>query len=338
MNSVERFEDVFAQAWPPSIWCEAHVVAAISGGADSCALLAALLRTKTEGPGEIVAAHFNHGLRGAAADADADFVADFAERMSVRCVVGRGDVTCTGDGVEAAARAARYAFLRKTAEECGARYVVTAHTGDDQVETVMHRIVRGTGIAGLAGMRAARRLSADVTLIRPMLNVRRAEVMAYLQALGLTYRDDETNAQLRFTRNRIRHELLPLLRSEYNCDVDAALLRLAQLAGENQRVIDTLVIRLQARAVEVSGDLVVINSSDLRSEPRYLVRELLLCIWKRAAWPEQAMGYAEWESLADLLLAMDNNAHRQRIFPGNVQATKKGEQLTLTRLENPSAR
>jgi tRNA(Ile)-lysidine synthase len=117
------------------------------------------------------------------------------------------------DGVEAAARAARYEFLQATAERLGARYVATAHTADDQAETVLHHIVRGTGLAGLAGMSRARSLGAAATLIRPLLSFRRRDVIEYLGALGQSYCEDTTNRDPAFTRSRIRHELLPLLAS-----------------------------------------------------------------------------------------------------------------------------
>lgn len=327
-------EAAIAAAWPPAAWADTHVVVAVSGGADSCALLAALTRLKCSGGGEIVAAHFNHGLRGAAGDADAEFVREFATRLGVRVVVGRGNVAgaaqLAGDGVEAAARAARYQFLLEIAQQCGARYVATAHTADDQVETVLHRILRGTGIVGLAGIPAVRSLSESVTLVRPLLASRRSEVTEYLRERELQYRTDETNADRRFTRNRLRHELLPLLRRDFNTDVDSAVLRLAQLAGENQMVIDGLVSELDARAVRLDGDLVIVSSTPLRNEPRYLIRELFTRVWRRSDWPQQAMGFAEWESLVEVLWS---DQPRTRILPGNIQATKKGEQLTLTRLE-----
>lgn len=331
-----RLETAIAEAWPTAAWVESHVVVAASGGADSCALLAALVALKSTGDGEIVGAHFNHTLRGAASDADEAFVREFGKQLGVRVVIGRGDVASAaaeaGDGLEAAARAARYQFLLEAARQSGARYIATAHTADDQVETVLHRVLRGTGIAGLAGMRAARPLSETVTLVRPMLQLQRCEVLAYLAERGLKYCDDETNSDLRFTRNRLRHELLPQLRARYNPEVDSALLRLAQLAGESQNVIDALVEQLADRSVRVGVNEVVIAVAALQSQPRCLVRELLVYIWRRLDWPQQAMGYAQWDALADLVFAQSNTPPSQRILPGNIQATKKGEQLTLTRL------
>ena len=150
------------------------------------------------------------------------FVVELCRRLSVTCEVGRVAVDRlaaeSGDGIEAAARTARYHFLEQTAGRLGARFVATAHTADDQAETILHRIIRGTGIRGLSGMARARPLG-HATLIRPLLGVRRAELQTYLDALGQPYRHDQSNADLRFTRNRIRHQTMPQLREQYNAGV-----------------------------------------------------------------------------------------------------------------------
>src|SRR5262249_19663731 len=144
------------------------------------------------------------------------------------------------DGLEAAARDARYHFLRSTAERLGARYVATGHTADDQVETILHHILRGSGLAGLAGVPRLRSPSAAVTLIRPLLTIERTEVEDYLRQLGQDYRCDASNLSTEHTRNRIRHELLPLLADRFNPHVRDALRRLGTLAGEAQEVLSGL--------------------------------------------------------------------------------------------------
>ena len=154
---------------------------------------------------------------------------------------------------EATARTARYAFLQETAERFGARYVVTGHTADDQAETILHRIVRGTGIAGLAGMARVRPLGPAATLIRPLLDFRRLELLAYLTDLGQPFRSDSSNSDTAFTRNRIRCRLLPELAAEYNPGVVASLVRLGRLAGEVQSVVDALVEDLAALCLLPAG-------------------------------------------------------------------------------------
>ena len=216
--------------------------------------------------------------------------------------IGRCDVATLaadqGDGLEAAARTARYDFLRATAERLGARFVAVAHTADDQIETVLHRLIRGTGVAGLAGMPRVRPLSPTVSLVRPLLGVSRQDVLTYLQQVGQDFRTDASNADSRFTRNRLRHQLLPLLRSEFNADVDAALLRLAHQADESQQLVAALAEELFRRAVIVSASHVEIDCRQLAIEPRLLVREACKLAWNAVGWPLQNMGFDQWQQLA----------------------------------------
>src|SRR6476646_5281935 len=168
-NAQLAFEKQLALAWPCDQWQDAHVLLAVSGGADSVALLRAVLSLKDTcgGRGAVHVAHLNHALRGDAAAADQAWLDKLCRRLGVSLVVGRSDVRSRaaeqGDGLEAAAREARYEFLSSTAEQLGARFVATAHTADDQAETVLQRIVRGTGLAGLAGIPSSRRLSSSAT-------------------------------------------------------------------------------------------------------------------------------------------------------------------------------
>lgn len=326
-------ETKLATAWPPADWAEVTVVAAVSGGCDSVALLRALSALKT-GVGRLGAAHLNHQLR-PEADDDERFVVDLCRRLDVPCEVGRVAVDRlaaeSGDGIEAAARAARYDFLEQTAGRLGARFIVTAHTADDQAETILHRIIRGTGVRGLSGMARVRPLG-HATLIRPLLGVRRAELQAYLDALGQPYCHDRSNADPRFTRNRIRHEVMPLLRGQFNSGVTEALLRLGTLAGEVQAVVDDLVEDSFRGGVEVDGPSVVrIELSAIAGRPRYLVREFFMTLWRRQGWPMQSMGRRKWDELSELALSAAPTA--RRVFPGGVTAEVAQRQLILRALE-----
>lgn len=327
---------MLAAAWPPDAWADVTVLVAVSGGADSVALLHGLLSLKSGGEGRLVVGHLNHRLR-EDADADEQFVAQLASRFGLEFCRGRleqGSLTGAGQGLEAAAREARYRFLRTTAERLGARYVACGHTADDQIETVLHRIFRGTGIAGLAGMPAARRLSEAVTLVRPLLSVRRSELLEYLDQIGQAYRHDRSNLDRRFTRNRLRHDLLPHLAEHYNPAVGDALLRLARLAGEVQEVAMRRVGQLKSRAVVESHHRVLLLRQGLAGEPRYIVRELIQAVWSREAWPRRAMGFDEWELLVRMLLGEETIVGEQsekRILPGNVTAQIVEEGLELHR-------
>jgi len=268
--------------------------------------------------------------------ADQQFVARLCQSLGVDCVEGQADrpnANAPGESLEEAARAARYAFLTRSAEQLGARYVATGHTADDQAETILHRIVRGTGIGGLQGMPRARQLSPAVTLIRPMLGLRRAQLAAYLDDLEQPYRSDSSNEDTRFTRNRIRHELLPQLAEQYNSGVVDALLRLGKLSGEVQSVVDKLVDELIERCVvRETSQRVRIDTAALRGQSTYVIRELLMAVWREEGWPMQSMGFAQWELLAEMAVSKS----LPQTFPGEVSARKAGDHLILGREERQS--
>jgi tRNA(Ile)-lysidine synthase len=209
--------------------------------------------------------------------------------------------------------------------------VATGHTADDQAETVLLRILRGTGIAGLAGIRRHRQLTPGVSLVRPLLNVSRDQAREYVESLGQGYRDDRSNSDLRYTRNRVRHELLPHLADQYNPGVVDALTRLAGLAEGVQDVVASLLGDLQTRCVRVdSPDQVTVDCRELASVSRYLVRELLIAVWQQQGWPLQAMGYERWEQLADLACpAVPPSTDWKRVFPGSICVQRDGPWLRL---------
>ena len=342
MPRMHPLELKLERSWPTGQWQEVTVLLAVSGGSDSIAMLRAMAALSPKPTPLLHVAHFNHGLRGDDADEDQAFVQEVCRRLGLKCLVGRAGVDYprvgSNDGVEASARAARYPFLQETAERIGARYVVTAHTADDQAETILHRIIRGTGIGGLAGMPRARKLGTAVTLIRPFLDFHRRELTAYLADIGQTHREDSTNADTDLTRNCIRHELLPMLAKRFNPSVDQALLRLGSLAGELQSLIDRLVERLFQEAVTCAtdGQTVRIDATRLAAEPPYLVREVLLAVWRHKRWPMQSMGFEEWSGLAEMVTAAASTSPRptetnRRTFPGNVSATAKPKLLLLCR-------
>ncbi len=337
MPPTLAIETRLAQSWPPDQWHDLTLLLAVSGGADSVALLRAMLALKLAGDGRLIVAHVNHHLRGEASDADEHFVADLCHDLQIPCEIGHVDLQSEDrrdDGIESAARSARYAFLQQAASRVGARYVVTAHTADDQVETILHRILRGTGISGLSGMERARPLG-PATLLRPLLEFRRSELLQYLEQLSQPYRVDASNSDFRFTRNRIRGQLLPELAAAFNPMVADALLRLGNLAGEVNAVMDRLVDRLYASSVtELRPDGVSIRADRVMGVERYLVRHLLMAVWRRAEWPMQAMGYPQWDLLADMLVPAAQRSpatpHKQ-VFPGAVLAESIGDALHLTR-------
>jgi tRNA(Ile)-lysidine synthase len=342
------FETDFEAAWPSSQWSESHVLLAISGGADSVAMLRAAVAVKKRagGAGRLLAAHLNHGLRGDESDSDAEWVRQLCGRLHVPLECEKRNVAQTaqqqGDGWEAAARTVRYEFLQTTAERLGARYVAVAHTADDQIETVLHRILRGTGIRGLGGMPFARSLAPSVALVRPLLKIRRQQVLSYLGDVGQDFRDDASNIDLRFTRNRLRHELLPLLRAGYNSDIDETLLRLAAQAEEAHRLVSAFAEELVGERVKLEltspGDAddrlraseLRIDCRGLSEQPAVVVRELLRHAWDTAGWPQQNMGFDEWQLLASM--AAGNEDPRPITLPGSFRASRHGDMLAIEAL------
>jgi tRNA(Ile)-lysidine synthase len=233
-----------------------RVAAAVSGGADSVALLQLLRELRPELGIVLAVAHFNHGLREQAA-ADEAFVGELARQHELEFIAGRGDVrdhalTCKLS-IEAAARELRYQWFARVALEQRLDCIATAHTQDDQAETVLMKFLRGAGTRGLAGIYpqlelcgagasdAASSDAAGIRIVRPLLCVTRAEVEAYLTALGQSWREDESNLDRRFLRNRVRHDLLPLLEREYNPNLRRQLRDAAEIARGEEEYWEPLV-------------------------------------------------------------------------------------------------
>ncbi len=260
------------------------VLVAVSGGPDSLALLHALDALRGElGLGALAAAHFDHGLRAEASAADAAFVLGFCDSHGIPCHIGQADVGLVARerkiGKQAAARLVRYRFLDAAAAQTGADKIATAHTQDDQAETVLLNVLRGAGLDGLRGIPARRG-----PYIRPLLGVSRADVLAYCDAHGLIPRCDASNLSLQYTRNRLRLELLPQIERDYNPAVRASLLRLSEIAAR-----DADFLRLQAEAALLGMTLpapdngaLVLDCRKLRQAHPSLLRHVL-----RAAFSQQ---------------------------------------------------
>lgn len=234
------------------------IVVAVSGGMDSVALLDAIIRLHKRGklPVKIFAAHLNHQLRGEESDDDEAFVIRLAAQHEIPCLTERIAVAQIAKdkklNLEAAARQLRYDFLERAAEKAGAGFVCTAHTLDDQAETILMRLLRGTGTEGLSGIHPVKPLGQSVKLIRPLLKVTRAEIAAHCQQYNLEFRHDSSNDSLAFTRNRVRHELLPLLNS-FNPRSNLALVRLGDLLADEESFLRQTTSQALAEARQGNG-------------------------------------------------------------------------------------
>ena len=274
-----------ADCWPAG---GERLVIGISGGPDSTALAFLLdeLSSTEDRDWRLHLAHLNHGLRGTDSDHDARFVTDLAERHGWEVTIDHRPVRerakQSGGTLEETARNERYDFFERVLTNQNAQVIATAHHADDNVETVWHRLIRGTGIRGLSGIPAIRplRKGQPYRLIRPLLNVRRADILAYLDERGMTYCHDHTNEVTEFTRNRIRNELIPKLEQDYNPSVADAVLRLAEQARRLnefvQRAVDEKfpTMLIGERGAEHPTEI-TLNATALLREPQALQTELI---------------------------------------------------------------
>jgi tRNA(Ile)-lysidine synthase len=272
------------------------VVVGVSGGPDSLCLLHLLCRLRAQAGGSwnlrLHVAHLHHGLRGAAADADAAFVRDLAVDWGLPVHVEHADVPALAEehglAVEEAARRARYAFLGRVAGEVGARTVAVGHNADDQAETVLMHLLRGSGLAGLRGMLPCtpladyRLLGLDlgarpegIRLIRPLLDIPRAEIQAYCDYYGLAPRFDRSNLDTTYFRNWLRHEVIPLL-EQHNPKLRQVLRRSAQVIGRDYALLRSLLEESWSRVV-IEERLQPESASEGECPEEYIVLDL-------AAW------------------------------------------------------
>jgi tRNA(Ile)-lysidine synthase len=305
-------------------------VVAVSGGGDSVGLLRVLHQLAPAVGLRLSVAHLDHGVRGEAARADAGFVAELAASLGLPFDLGEWQPARAGH-FESDARRARYQWLVEVARSRGAAGVAAGHTRDDQAETILHRIVRGTGLRGLAGMPRVRALSTDppIHLVRPLLDVSRRGIRDHLAILGQPFREDQTNVDLARTRARIRHDLLPKLAAEYNPNVAEALVRLGQLAAASQGAMEADLSELEHAAIITSSpDCVVLKPDCLRTIPRFRRTEVLRRVWRRAGWPERGMSARRWRRLAALV--RNQEIPRAEIGAG-VAVSSEGAYLVLRR-------
>ncbi len=244
-----------------------RVVVAVSGGADSVALLHVLRELRQALALSLHVAHVDHRLR-ADSDRDARFVTDLAARFALPVDVLPVDVPSQGSP-EDAARRARYAALEALADRIGADRIAVAHTADDQAETVLMRVLEGAGPGGLAGIPPRRG-----RIIRPFIEARRSDVVGALAHAALEWREDPTNVDRRFLRNRVRHDILPMLAKE-RPDIVAALARTARLARESRETMERLAADELARVAIIERDGIVLPLDRLRALPRELAAEVL---------------------------------------------------------------
>jgi len=257
------------------------ILVAVSGGADSVCLLQVLYSLRDELKISLQAAHLNHQLRGSESDRDAAFVKDLAERLGLPVTIRDGAVleyqAEKGLTLEEATREVRYAFLAETAAACGAAAVAAGHTQNDQVETILLHLLRGSGTEGLEGLRPSHNLlinGRSLTVIRPLLTIARPEIEACCRANYLAYCQDSSNLSPAILRNRVRHELIPLLNT-YNQDAAGALLRMSRIAADEAAFMESEVTRLWEQTTSRQGSNILIDKQAFNCLPAALQRRII---------------------------------------------------------------
>jgi len=280
-----------------------QVTCAVSGGADSVALLFAMYLLSEKLQIRLGAAHFNHHLRGEESDRDEAFVREFCQRYDIPLTTGGGDIIPGKKGLEAAAREARYAFLRTLPGK-----IATAHTADDNAETVLMHMVRGTGLKGLGGI-----TPVNGSLIRPMLGVTRQEVETFLQEYHLQYVSDSSNDTDAFLRNRLRHHVMPLLKQE-NPRLVENLSSMALRLREDEQVLSDMA----APVTDVTA---------LREMPRALRGRALSAFLENCGVKEPE---AQHVALVEKLVFSDKPSAKAS-FPGGVTVARNYHRLEVCR-------
>jgi len=235
-----------------------RVIAAVSGGADSVAMLHALVELKDALGITLFVFHLDHGLRGRASNADALFVERLCKQLKVRGVVTKRllirEKARPGNSIEMTARSARLEEMRSALSKLKADVVAVAHHADDQAETVLMRLLSGSGLEGLAGMDYESEPLPGLHVVRPMLDVSRKDIRSYLRRKKASWREDASNRSVRFRRNRIRHEMLPYLRKQGFAGVDSVLVRLSEIMRAENELIEqrtgALVTRVKIRSTD----------------------------------------------------------------------------------------
>ena len=284
------------------------VICAVSGGADSIALLWCMWMLREKLGITVEAAHFNHNLRGAESDRDEQFVRDFCDFHDIPLHVGGGTIVPGKKGLEAAAREARYAFLRSLNGT-----IATAHTADDNAETLLLHLIRGSGLRGLGGI-----TPESDRLIRPMLEVTRAEVEEYLRENWISHVEDSSNAGDAFLRNRIRHDVMPLLKKE-NPSLAQNLSAMALRLRQDEDCLAQMASRLDATDV-----------ASLRNAHPALRRRALDSFLKQSGLPEPNASHI---AQAESLVFSDKPSAFAR-FPGGLILARNYDRLTA-RQEEP---
>jgi tRNA(Ile)-lysidine synthase len=316
-----------------------RVIVAVSGGVDSMVLLDLLVKLRNSVKLEMSVAHINYGLRGAESDRDEDLVRERAERHGVPCDVLHSTLT-NADNLQNEARRVRYDFLKECAKKRSATVVATAHHRDDQAETILMHLMRGTGLQGLCGMPCANELVKGVRLIRPLLQIGRDEIAAYAAEHDVTFAEDATNAGTRYSRNAVRHTLLPAM-EEFNPQIRDHLSNMAGRLREDEDALMSLATDFCAKHLSVrdgSDFRVTGHGSRVTNEvefPRILYiglqpavrRRILMTAYEKLTGSRAGLNADQLKRMDEIALSASNQGEYQ--LPGAYRFERSYNRLRI---------
>ena len=275
------------------------ILIAYSGGADSTGLLALLLELREAWSFKIFLGHFNHKLR-QSADEDEQFVRRTAEKYSLPLFVGSKDVRSYARAkklnIEEAGRELRYDFLKKTAHNIGGAKIATGHTMTDQAETFMMRLMRGSGLRGLGGIFPL----VESTIVRPLIQVERQDIEAYLKEKGIEFRIDESNLDRRFLRNKIRLDLIPYIKQNFEPEIVSSLGRIASIIREEESLLGKIAGEKAKRAISKKKNRISLEAKPLSSLPRAMARRIVRDFISELKGNLRAVSFDDVESVLGL--------------------------------------
>ena len=279
-----------------------HLLVAVSGGPDSVALLRALILLSSEYQLHLTTAHLNHGLRGTEAEEEEDFVRRISHAMGITCICKTVDIRMLqigkGRSLEEIGREERYRFLNETAEACGARKIATGHHRDDQAETVLINLIRGSGLEGLKGIAPVR----DDRIIRPLLDVSRGEILEFLNREGFAYRVDSSNLDPIYLRNRIRNDLIPDLKASYNPRIVTGLCRMAEIVRREDDYLQNVVRQiLHEWGIIPGAEEIHLPTSAFLELHEAIQGRIIKCLLEAAIPSGKGIGFRHIEAVLTLL-------------------------------------
>ena len=315
-----------------------RVLVGVSGGADSIALLHLLTQLRPAGGWNLYAVHVDHGLRETSPD-DAAFVRAFGEALGIPVIVESREVAArcreAGWSLEDGARRIRYACFLDAARRYSAGVLALAHTADDQAETVLMRLIRGAGATGLGAIPLTRPMDG-VRVVRPLLRVWRRDILEYLRAAGLCHREDASNADVRFLRNRIRHELLPLLERAYNPNIRSALTQLAEQSRCDAAFLqDTGERQWRRVARSIRSGRVSVDLKGFGRQPLALQRQLVRQAIRQVRGDLSRFEFRHWLELEPLFHSRPLGTVVE--LPGGVRAVRERDHVRFEAETNDPA-